>query len=293
MLLRPSSRRHLRDEELIDDNFRAVLHGRQQFPQDLDAVAIRPVVQYEAEEVDVRILDRLFREEIMRHERDTVFQILWQQVCSLLHCAWKVLHNELQITSCVGQCRTDATVATSNVDDGSARFVQSSPIVAVDQMANVVQRPAGHETHPSTKASRSLRRFGELEVERIAGVVLDVESSLVGLARSGPLLEGLDDLCRGGSEVFEEEADGVHGLGIFFEEPGGGGVLHVAEFGLGKDSVYHCGLDEAPKKDFIEVAGARDVGVGYGAIQGDVFGDVVVVDEAEGQKVIELLELSG
>jgi hypothetical protein len=40
-------------------------------------------------------------------------------------------------------------------------------------------------------------------------------------------------------------------------------------------------LDETPKKDLVKVAGARDVGVGYRAIYGDVLRDVVVIDESE------------
>jgi hypothetical protein len=250
-------------------------------------------MQYEAEEVDVCALDGLLGEKVVRHERDPPFQILWQQAFSLFDCAWKVLHNELQLTSRIGQCATNATMAASNVDDDSAFLVQSGPVVAVDQMADVVQGTTGHESHSSAKASGSFGGFGELEVEWIAGVILNVEASLVGLARSRPLLECLDDLCRRGSKVFEEKSDRVHGLGIFFEESGDGGVLHVTELGLGEDPVYHCGLDEAPEKNLIKVTGARDVGVGYRAIYGHVLRDVVVVDKPEAKKVVELSAMSG
>ena len=58
-------------------------------------------------------------------------------------------------------------------------------------------------------------------------------------------------------------------------------MLHVIDLRLGEDSVYHCGLDEAPKKGFVQLTGARYVGVGYRAICRDVLWDVVVVDKSQ------------
>ena len=58
-------------------------------------------------------------------------------------------------------------------------------------------------------------------------------------------------------------------------------MLHVTELRLGEDSVYHRSLDEAPKKDFVQLTGARNVRVGYRAIRGDVLRDVVVVDKSQ------------
>jgi hypothetical protein len=67
----------IRRERINNNNLRSLLQRRYQILQNLDAVLVRPVVEDSAEEIYLCTLNGLRREEVVRHESESVGQIGW------------------------------------------------------------------------------------------------------------------------------------------------------------------------------------------------------------------------
>jgi hypothetical protein len=62
--------------------------------QDLDTVLVRPVVEDRSEEVHVCILDGLWREKVMVHVRDPLFELRRQGISPCGSSIFEILNNE-------------------------------------------------------------------------------------------------------------------------------------------------------------------------------------------------------
>lgn len=84
----------LRRDIVNHDNLCAFLERRDEIEQDSDATFIRPIVQYPSEEVDLRVLDRLRRQEIVRHECHPTGEVLRQVLLACFHDWRQILDDD-------------------------------------------------------------------------------------------------------------------------------------------------------------------------------------------------------
>ena len=93
----------LREHEVADEDPGAVLERGDEVLEDLDALAVRPVVQDEAEEVGVRALDGLRLEEVVRHKLHPAAVLLLEGPLGVLHFFLvEILDDELANLGVVG-----------------------------------------------------------------------------------------------------------------------------------------------------------------------------------------------
>ena len=93
----------LREHEVADEDPGAVLERGDEVLEDLDALAVRPVVQDEAEEVGVRAPDGLRLEEVVCHELHPAAVLLLEGPLGVLHLFLvEILDDELPNLGVVG-----------------------------------------------------------------------------------------------------------------------------------------------------------------------------------------------
>lgn len=114
---------------LVDHEPRPGLQGSDLVPQDLDAVLIRPVMEHCTEEVDIRAVDRLFVEEVVRHEADPALEVRRHVRWAFRDHIGKVLDDEVEVGEALRESDTYGAVAASDVDDRSA--MEGCPVEAL------------------------------------------------------------------------------------------------------------------------------------------------------------------
>jgi hypothetical protein len=92
--------------------------------------------------------------------------------------------------------------------------------------------------------------------------------------------------------LLDEEPARIHAAGLLAQEARGGRVPDPPVGRLDEEPIDHGDADHAAHEHLVETRGGRQVGVGDGAFERDMLGEVVVVDEVEVGKVAEL-EISG
>ena len=289
LLLAQPRLRLIAQHVFVDQNASAVLQGRDQVPQDLDAVAVAPVVEDPAKEIGIRRLaGSLRREKVVRHELDAAGVFLGQRRAPLLHRARKIQHEELDVSRCLGQHLRDAALAAAHVHNRRAGTIDRRPIEAGDEVLQVPALIFGEEAHTGAEAAGPRGVLAQELVDREVGAVGYAEGGFVLLARLAILCEGVKDAGRGRAELRRLEADGVEEVRIRDHEPGRSAVTDSVRGGLGEDAVGHCVTEISAGHGFGNAARGGDLLVSGGSIDGYGMGELVLVDGTEGEDISPL-----
>lgn len=238
-------------------------------------------MQNPAKEIDIRSVQRLLGEEVVRHEVHPSLQLSRQHLAPLLRRPGQVLHDDLEVTRCGRQNLRDASLASAHVDENGARAVERGPVVACKEMFEIPALAFGEEAHAGAEASRALGVLGQEGVDVQGGLVLDVEARFRRLFRIRVLPQRLDGFSRAWGEFGGHEADRVQGFRVLDEEARRGGVDDVVWGGFGEDMVGYGVVKEAPNEGLGKGCFLGEVGEGDGRILRDIGSEVVGVDGAE------------
>lgn len=85
----------------------------------------------EPQKIDIRILDRLYGEHVVRHELDSVLHILPIPRCNTFNYIWEVLNHEYEMLIFSREVDANMASGTSNIDNFTPlRHISPVKIVA-------------------------------------------------------------------------------------------------------------------------------------------------------------------
>ena len=253
---------------------------------------IRPVVEDVPKQIDVRFPDGLRREEVVRHELDPGGHGGGDRGRGALDHRGEVLHDEAEVGVRVGEADADVAAGAADVDDGArARFAvfvadHAGPGVALVEEGGREAEAVGEGGHGAREALRHVRVRGVVFPHGLVGALGQAPAGLVGLVAVVELLHCGDGVREGLPDFVKHVAEARGGVGVFGQLARGGRVRNVTGARLLEDAVVGDGeAEDAAKVGGGEVAFLGEVGEGDGAVDGDVRGDVVLVDCLEADAV--------
>ena len=164
----------------MDDHPRPILQSRDQAPQNLDRVLIRPIMQTPPNVIDLRSYF-LFRKEIMRHKSDSTFKVLRDQLLRSIDHIVQVLHKDIERWEALRERDGNLAPVAAKIDD-KAGANDVLPVVVIQYVMRLHAFVGGKEGHGFAEALGAQWVGLEHLIHGVGGVIGKSES-LLGLSR--------------------------------------------------------------------------------------------------------------